>query len=245
MVGDGVQRVAQRLPRHPPLRRALPAEGAEGPRLLRPDERGDVARAGGAGAGERDRGVLLLPLLVRRQAPDGATAGSVRGVGGGSAVLPDVGERELDEDVGRARERGTDRADVPGGGRGGVHRRHGALHAGGALRAGGGQAAVHRVPPGAVAGEPRDAGEVAWAVEGGGGGGAVAADGAGVRGRGPAGARARRCGGVPAAQGVQGSRADQRGACGARSGLRRSRAGLRGGGGAVVGGGGGAGVRVW
>ena len=51
----------------------------------------------------------------------------------------------------------------------------------------------------------------------------------------PAGARARRCGGVPAAQGVQGSGADQRGAYGARSGVRRSRGGLRGGGGALVG----------
>jgi glycosyltransferase involved in cell wall biosynthesis len=68
VVGRGLHRVDQRGQGRAPLPRALPAPHARRSRLLRPPPSGDPSRAGGVGRRLRHLWLLLLPLLVSRQA---------------------------------------------------------------------------------------------------------------------------------------------------------------------------------
>ena len=71
LVGRGLHRVDQRHPRPAAVRGARAAAPARCPGLLRPAREGRDAPADAAGTRIRHRRVLLLSLLVRRQAPAG------------------------------------------------------------------------------------------------------------------------------------------------------------------------------
>ena len=119
MVGQGLHRVDQRGARPAAVRRALPAAHPAGPRPLHAGRHGRAAAPGGDGARRRAARVRVLLLLVQRPPPAGVAA---RGAAGRPldrpAVLPDVGQRELDPALGRFGGRGPDVAGLPRVGRG-------------------------------------------------------------------------------------------------------------------------------
>ncbi len=115
--------MAQRHPRTAAVRRPCAAAAACGSGLLRPAQPAGDARPGAPGRRVRHRRVLLLLLLVQRSHPDGGSAAAVAGRRWHRpAVLPVLGQRELDTSLGRARRRDPDRTAAQRRGRPGLHR---------------------------------------------------------------------------------------------------------------------------
>src|SRR6185437_16424687 len=93
--------------------RPLSAATALGSRLLRSACSRSAARAGAARAAVWHSRVLLLPLLVQRQASAGASLRrSARLEGAGLPVLSLLGQRELDTTLGRAEQGSSDGAEL-------------------------------------------------------------------------------------------------------------------------------------
>ena len=118
VVGPGLHRVDQRRARTAALRRPLPAAHPARPRPLPAGGHVRAAPAGGDGARRRHRGVRVLLLLVQPgAAARRAAGGAARRPHDRAAVLPDVGQRELDPALGRRRRGRADRPGPPPGGR--------------------------------------------------------------------------------------------------------------------------------
>src|SRR5512141_2776885 len=102
----------ERSPRRAAIPRALSTARAGGPsRLLRLARSHSARGPGRAGPGSRYRRLLLLLLLVQRQAPARAPARRhARQRSTGFPVLHLLGERKLDAPVGRTRTGGPPRA---------------------------------------------------------------------------------------------------------------------------------------
>src|SRR5437868_15516251 len=106
MVGGGFHGVDQRRASPPAVSGALSAAAANRARFLRPTCSRDSRSAERARPRARNRGVLLLPLLVQRAGR--ARSGLQRSARLGPtrlSLLPVLGERELDARLGRERAR--------------------------------------------------------------------------------------------------------------------------------------------
>ncbi len=123
VVGARVHRMDQPGPRAAALRRALPAAHPARPRPLHAGRRRHAAPADRAGEGGGAARLRVLLLLVQRPPPAGRAARGVAGrPGAGHAVLPDVGQRELDPALGRLRRPGAGQPGLPHRGRAGADR---------------------------------------------------------------------------------------------------------------------------
>ena len=118
VVGSGLHRVAQRRARSQPLPEPPPAEHPRRARLLRPAHARGPRGAGRARRGLRHHRVLLLPLLVHRppHPRDAVQRGAAHGKPG-LPVLPVLGQRAVDAQLGRRIPGGAHRPAVLGGGR--------------------------------------------------------------------------------------------------------------------------------
>src|SRR6185436_2165072 len=96
VVGQGLHGVDERGARHAAVRRPRTAAPAGRARLLRSPAARGARGASGDGARARHRGLLLLPLLVRRTSPPRTPVrGSAALEATELSVLPLLGEREL------------------------------------------------------------------------------------------------------------------------------------------------------
>src|SRR4051794_17220426 len=108
MVGTGLHRVDERRAGTSAVPGARTTPRAERARVLRPPRAGSTDRASRTGTDTRHRRVLLLPLLVQRPPPPRAARRRRAPIRPARhAVLPLLGERELDADLGRWGQRGA------------------------------------------------------------------------------------------------------------------------------------------